>query len=177
MADLSEKDSASTIKITGTDSSGSETNYVDATVNGLKVDGSSVTQPISATSLPLPSGASTSALQTTGNTTLSSINTKINTTNNQIITQDAIRTSLTNGAISVSTATEAKVGGTRLTNRKTLVITPTDKTIYWGSSNTVTTITGTPIFKNQTLFIDIADVAVWLVSSSGTANVRIIEGS
>jgi len=34
------------------------------TANGLRVDGSAVTQPISAASLPLPSGAATSALQT-----------------------------------------------------------------------------------------------------------------
>lgn len=43
------------------------------TVNGIKVDGSAVTQPISAVSLPLPSGASTSALQITANTSLASI--------------------------------------------------------------------------------------------------------
>lgn len=35
------------------------------------------TQPVSAASLPLPAGASTSALQTTGNTSLSSIDTKV----------------------------------------------------------------------------------------------------
>ncbi len=35
------------------------------------------TQPISASSLPLPTGASTSALQTTGNTSLASIDTKL----------------------------------------------------------------------------------------------------
>jgi len=39
----------------------------------MQVDGSGVTQPISAASLPLPTGASTSALQTTGNTTLTAI--------------------------------------------------------------------------------------------------------
>lgn len=39
----------------------------------LRVDGSGVTQPISATTLPLPTGASTSALQTTGNASLVSI--------------------------------------------------------------------------------------------------------
>jgi hypothetical protein len=38
----------------------------------------STTQPISATALPLPTGASTSALQTTGNSSLSSINGKLN---------------------------------------------------------------------------------------------------
>jgi hypothetical protein len=41
--------------------------------SALKVDGSAVTQPISAASLPLPTSASTSALQTTGNSTLSTI--------------------------------------------------------------------------------------------------------
>ena len=40
--------------------------------NALKVDGSAVTQPVSAASLPLPTGAATSALQTTINTTLGS---------------------------------------------------------------------------------------------------------
>lgn len=44
----------------------------------LKVDGSAVTQPISAASLPLPTGASTSALQTSGNSSLSSIDGKLN---------------------------------------------------------------------------------------------------
>lgn len=41
--------------------------------NALKTDSSATTQPISAASLPLPTGASTSALQTTGNTSLASI--------------------------------------------------------------------------------------------------------
>lgn len=43
----------------------------------VKVDGSGVTQPISAASLPLPSGAATSALQTTGNASLASIDAKL----------------------------------------------------------------------------------------------------
>lgn len=42
-------------------------------VGNLRVDGSSVTQPISASTLPLPTGAATSALQTSGNTTLTTI--------------------------------------------------------------------------------------------------------
>lgn len=40
------------------------------------VDGSAVTQPVSAASLPLPTGAATSSLQTTGNTSVASIDTK-----------------------------------------------------------------------------------------------------
>lgn len=47
-----------------------------ASMTALKVDGSGVTQPISAATLPLPSGAATSALQTTGNTSVGSIDTK-----------------------------------------------------------------------------------------------------
>lgn len=39
----------------------------------LRVDGSGVTQPISASALPLPSGASTAALQTTGNSILTAL--------------------------------------------------------------------------------------------------------
>ena len=43
----------------------------------LLIDGSGVTQPISAVSLPLPLGASTSALQTAGNASLASIDSKL----------------------------------------------------------------------------------------------------
>src|SRR3569833_1359170 len=42
-------------------------------MTALKVDGSAVTQPVSASALPLPTGASTSANQTTANTSLSTI--------------------------------------------------------------------------------------------------------
>lgn len=43
------------------------------TANGLKVDGSAVTQPVSAASLPLPAGAATAARQDTGNASLATI--------------------------------------------------------------------------------------------------------
>jgi hypothetical protein len=53
------------------------TDTADITATGaVKTDGSATTQPVSAASLPLPSGASTSALQGTGNTSLASIDTK-----------------------------------------------------------------------------------------------------
>lgn len=52
---------------------------ITTTPNGVKVDGSAVVQPISATALPLPAGASTSANQTTGNASLASIDSKLNT--------------------------------------------------------------------------------------------------
>lgn len=53
------------------------TNPLSLTLAGaLRVDGSAVTQPISAATLPLPAGAATSALQATGNTSLASIDSK-----------------------------------------------------------------------------------------------------
>lgn len=48
-------------------------------LGAAKVDGSAVTQPVSVASLPLPVGAATSANQTTANTSLSSIDTKLTT--------------------------------------------------------------------------------------------------
>jgi hypothetical protein len=54
----------------------------------LLVDGSGVTQPVSATSLPLPTGASTSALQTTGNTSLGNLDTNIGAQSDAVATSD-----------------------------------------------------------------------------------------
>lgn len=52
MADLSDRDASLTVKITGASSTGAETNFIDATVNGIKVDGSAVTQPVSVENFP-----------------------------------------------------------------------------------------------------------------------------
>lgn len=47
------------------------------TAGAVRTDSSATTQPISAAALPLPAGAATSALQTTGNASLSSIDAKL----------------------------------------------------------------------------------------------------
>lgn len=53
-------------------------NPLSLTLTGAaRVDGSGVTQPISAASLPLPTGAATSALQTSGNATLTAISAQL----------------------------------------------------------------------------------------------------
>ena len=95
-----------------------------------------------------------------------------------LLCKDAVNTASVSGAISVSTtAVEAKVGASAQTNRKFLSITPTNGTIYMGSSNAVTTATGTPIFRNQTTMVSFsASVPVWLIAANAT-DVRIIEGS
>lgn len=68
-----------------------------------------------------------------------------------------------------TTAGEALGGATILANRKLLHVTPTNGIIYWGYSNTVTIVTGTPIFPNNTLWLDITDnLHVWLISSATT---------
>lgn len=68
----------------------------------LLVDGSGVTQPVSAASLPLPTGASTAANQTTLNTTASSIDTKLTTTANGLKVDGSAVTQPISGSVSVS---------------------------------------------------------------------------
>ena len=100
------------------------------------------------------------------------------TANNDLHVQDSINTSMVNGAISVTTtASEAKVGSSRLVARKAILITPTNGVVYFGSSAAVTTSTGTPIFKNQSYSLAATDnVPVYLIAAS-TVDVRIVEGS
>lgn len=102
----------------------------------------------------------------------------LNSTNNQLQTRDVINVSSQYKALSVTTsATEAIGGSSRLTNRKVLSITPTNGTVYYGTSNSVTTATGTPIFKNQTVSFSFTDNVPVYIISAGTVDVRILEGS
>lgn len=81
------------------------------------------------------------------------------------------------GVISVSTSEiEAKVGASRLSGRETLrIYNNSNITIYFGPTG-VTSSTGEPIFKNQWVNIPIGDIAVYLITASGTASdVRIQE--
>jgi hypothetical protein len=101
---------------------------------------------------------------------------KVKVVNSQILTSDIINTSVVNGVISVSTSQiEAKVGASRLVDRKGLWITPTNRDIYWGNTG-VTTTNGTVIFKNQTYFLSIGDIPIFLIAS-GVTDVRIVEAS
>jgi hypothetical protein len=87
---------------------------------GLRVDGSGVTQPISASTLPLPTGASTSALQITGNTTLATISGQLPTTLGQktsansfavvLASDETVPVTIT-GSVSSATATQTSVAG------------------------------------------------------------------
>ena len=91
---------------------------------------------------------------------------------------DIVNTSGQYGAQSVTTtAAEALGAATILANRKSLTITPTNGTIYWGFSNTVTTTTGSPIFKNQSMSFAIgANLHIYVIAAA-TTDCRIAEGS
>jgi hypothetical protein len=82
------------------------------------------------------------------------------------------------GAITVSsTATAVRVGGANLANRKSLsAFNNGTQTLYWGYTSGVTTSSGTPLYKNQTIFFDIGpDVTVYLIAASATHDVRVTE--
>lgn len=99
-------------------------------------------------------------------------------TNNDQYVRDVINTSGQYRAQSVTTtAAEALGAGTILVNRKFISITPTNGTVYWGFSNTVTISSGTPIFKNQKVVFKFSDNVHIFLISAGTVDCRIAEGS
>ena len=76
---------------------------IDGSLAGtLIVDGSSSTQPISASALPLPSGAATSANQTSGNALLSTIDSSLAGT---LIVDGSASTQPISGIVTVSSVT------------------------------------------------------------------------
>ena len=72
---------------------------------------------------------------------------------------------------------EAKVGALKLAGRKFLGIhNSSNTTVYWGWTNSVTSSSGFPIFKDQTLFLDIGDIqTVYLIAASAGNTVRVSE--
>lgn len=84
------------------------------TAGGLRVDGSGVTQPISAASLPLPSGAATSANQSTANASLASIDAGIPAALGQTTSANSMSVVIASDQ-STLTVSSVNVGGTRAT--------------------------------------------------------------
>lgn len=184
----------SALQTSGNTSLSSIDTKTPALVTGrVPVDGSGVTQPISATSLPLPTGASTETtlgtrladatftarINTLGQkTSANSTPVVLSSDQSSLLTSDIINVAGQYRAQSVTTtAAEALGASTILASRKSLTITPTNGIIYWGYSNSVTSTTGTPIFKNQTLAFAVGpSVHIYLISA-GTIDCRITEGS
>lgn len=102
----------------------------------------------------------------------------LNKYQDQTVVADVIGVGSQYQAISVTTsASEAKGGSTHLLNRKVLSITPTNGTIYWGTNSSVTTVTGSPIFQNQTVVMSFAETITIFLIATTTTDVRIMEGS
>jgi len=93
---------------------------------------------------------------------------------------DGLRNGGVHGSLTLTTGGttyEAKVGGSRLANRKSLTITALDD-MFWGYDNTVTTSSGTPLYKNQQIIFAIdpdSTFQVWLVASANSKVARIAE--
>lgn len=93
---------------------------------------------------------------------------------------DIINISGTQNALSVGTSSvEARVGGSPLVNRKSLTVFNNSSVIvYWGYTNAVTTVTGTPIYPNTPASWAIGpSVSVFLIASTASNDTRITEGA
>lgn len=89
-----------------------------------------------------------------------------------VLNREGVYTELTVGL----TAVELKVGGSVITKRQAVTMQPRDNNIYWGYSNSVTTTTGTQLFKNQFIMLPIGEeVSVWLIADGAGKKVRIGE--
>lgn len=96
------------------------------------VDGSGVTQPVSAASLPLPSGAATAANQSTGNSALAAIQTAAELSDDVVYVDDADWTALTSrhalvGGLyqsSPGTVTDGDVGPFRMDSNGRIIVSP-----------------------------------------------------
>lgn len=75
-----------------------------------------------------------------------------------------------------TTAVELKVGGSPLSNRKVVTMQPQDNKIYWGYDSSVTTSTGTQVFKDQFMPLPVGpDISVYLIADGAGKSVRIGE--
>lgn len=103
------------------------------------------------------------------------------TANKELKTIDGLRNGGVHGAIASTTANvaiEARVGASRLTNRKLLVITIQSTGVFYGFDNTVTISSGTPVANNQVLTFTIdpdSSFQIWLVSASTNRAYRVLE--
>ena len=89
---------------------------------------------------------------------------------NKVYTQDVISESIVEGVLTVTTTPiEVKVGAARLPRRILITIFNNgSQVIYWGT-NAVSSVTGLPIFKKQTVFLPISDtVPIYVCTSTGS---------
>lgn len=126
----------------------------------------------------LPTGAATSALQTTGNSSLSSIDGKLTTKSGALATNVISNGGGIEGALTVGTsAVLVAVSGTNLVNRINATLYNNSLVfMYWGYRNTVTTSTGTPIQPGQSVQWDVGpSTNIYVIAGTSSNNARITE--
>lgn len=102
-------------------------------------------------------------------------------TNSQLKVVDGLANGGVYGSLSVptaNTAVEAKVGASRLTNRKFLQIYSNNNGLFWGLDSSVTTSNGQPLVNGQVITFSIdpdSSFQVWLVGSSNSKSVQVTE--
>ena len=99
------------------------------------------------------------------------------TANNDLMVVDTANTSAVYGNVSFgTTAVEAKVGASPLVVRKCVHLQAKDKGVLWGYDASVTTTTGTELFKDLIIFIPAGpNVSIYLVGDAAGKNVRVGE--
>lgn len=103
------------------------------------------------------------------------------TPNGDLKVSDGLRDGGVYGALSIptsGTAVEAKVGASRLTNRKFLHIYSNNNGLFWGLDSSVTSTTGVPIVNGQILTFSIdpsSTFQIWLVGSANNKSVQVVE--
>lgn len=145
--------------------------------------------------ISLPTGASTAANQSTMQTTLNAIDAGIPAALGQTnmsasmpvaIASDQtklpVKALLTSGGVFGNvaigtTATEIKVGASRLTGRCNVAFVVIDtNTCYYGEANTVTSSNGIPVAQSQIFNFDIdANGQIWVICTVNTKNARVAE--
>jgi len=99
------------------------------------------------------------------------------TPNNEAETADTCNNGGVHGELTVGTsAVELKVGALVLPLRKYITMTAKDNEVYWGYDNTVTTTTGTRLFKNALMVLPIgAGTTVFFIANVAGRKVNIGE--
>ncbi len=90
---------------------------------------------------------------------------------------DHVNDSAVYGTLTVgTTAVEVKVGGSALAFRKLVTMQADDNKIYWGYDSSVTTSTGTRIYKGQYVPLQVGpDIPVYVIADGAGKEMRIGE--
>jgi hypothetical protein len=165
-----------------------------ANTTAWKVDGSAVTQPISASALPLPSGAATSGNQSTIITSLSSIDAGIPAGLGQTTMSASMPVTIASDqsqvgvnfssssflATQASIATSAtQVLASPLANRRSISVANTDASnrVWIGTSNGVLTTTGYVVEPKTTLSLpfNASVTSIYMIASTAAVTVCLME--